>query len=114
MICPCGMPLRRGGYLFAVSRLKESVAPTIADRRHARSSAVVMGRLSLFVSGFGMGTLDMSWARLGCMRVARDSWIICMSVMVHCLGSLPKMLRENCLWRLFDGVFLIALTKFFM
>ena len=62
-----------GGYLFAVSRLKESEAPTIADRRHARSSAVVMGRLSLFVSGFGMGTLDMSWARSGCIRVARES-----------------------------------------
>ena len=48
------------------------------------------------------------------MRVARDNWMICMSVVVHSLGSLPKMLRENCLWRLFDGVFLIALIKLFM
>ena len=100
--------------MHAVSRLKESEAPTIADRRHARSSAVVMGRLSLFVPGFGMGTLDISWASVGCMWVAIDSWIICMSVVVHSLGSLPKMLRENCLWRLFDGVFLIALIKLFM
>ena len=100
--------------MFAFSRPIDRAAPTIADTRHAKSSAVVMGRLSSAVSGLGIGMRDMWWAGSGCMRVASESCIMSASASDHGLGRRLNMLRENCLWRLFDGTAREARKKFLM
>ena len=98
--------------MFAFSSPIERAAPTMAERRHARSSPVVIGRRSLLVSGLGIGTRDMTCEGSGCMRVDRESWMISDSVSNHFFGRRLKMLREKYLCLHLDGIALMAFCRF--
>ena len=103
-----------GGYLFAFSSPKERADPTMAESKHARSSPVVIGRLSLFVSGLGIGTRDMTCEGSGCMRVDRESWMISDSVLNHIFDRRLNMLREKYLCLHLDGIALMFFCRFCM
>ena len=103
-----------GGYAFAVSRPFARDVLTSAARRHARSSAAVIGRLSLSVPGFGIGILDILWAGCGIVRIANDSVTTSDTAVNHASGSLAKMLMVNCLCLLLVGMDRIDFRSFRM
>ena len=70
---PFRYALTNCGYAFAASNPIDRALPTRAARRHARSSAAVIGRRSLSVPGFGIGTRDRWCAGSGMRRVDRES-----------------------------------------
>ena len=106
--------LTYGGYACAVSRPFARDVLTSAASRHARSSAAVIGRLSLSVPGFGIGIRDMLWAGCGMVRMANDIVMMSDTAVNHASGSLAKMLIVNCLCRLLPGMDRIDFRSFSM
>ena len=84
------------GYSFAVSSPVERAWLTNADRRHARSSAAVMGRRSVSVPGLGIGIRDMWCAGWGMILIASDVVMMYVSVLNQVSGRRAKMLIVNC------------------
>ena len=70
-----------------------------------------MGRRSLSVLGLGIGTRVRLCAGVGRIRVASANMIISVSAVNHVSGRRLNMFKVNCRWRLFDGIFPIALRN---